>query len=98
MATVNNHTMKRWDSCYDIIRSRKKGNHLYHVKSSPSVENSAGCVEIPCEAKGLNSDTRELLETQKNLMNTLKEMGPVLTQGKDIMNTFNKYFGSKPKV
>lgn len=47
----------------------------------------------PEQAKGLNSDTRELLETQKNLMNTLKEMGPVLTQGKDIMNTFNKYFG-----
>lgn len=47
----------------------------------------------PDQAKGLNSDTKELLETQKNLMNTLKEMGPVLTQGKDIMNTFNKYFG-----
>ena len=49
-------------------------------------------------AKGLNSDTKELLDTQKNLMSTLKEMGPVLTQGKDIMNTFNKYFGSNPKV
>ena len=49
----------------------------------------------PEQAKGLNSDTRELLETQKNLMNTLKEMGPVLTQGKDIMTTFNKYFGKK---
>ena len=47
----------------------------------------------PEQSKGMNSDTKELLETQKNLMNTLKNMGPVLTQGKDIMNTFNKYFG-----
>ena len=31
-------------------------------------------------------------------MNTIKEMGPVISQGKDIMNTFNKYFGSNPKV
>ena len=37
-----------------------------------------------------SGNTKELLETQKNLMNTLKNMGPVLTQGKDIMNTFNK--------
>ena len=47
----------------------------------------------PEQSRGMNSDTKELLETQKNLMNTLKNMGPVLTQGKDIMNTFNKYFG-----
>lgn len=44
-------------------------------------------------AKGLNADTKELLETQKNLMNTIKQMGPVLSQGRDIMSTFDKYFG-----
>lgn len=45
----------------------KKGNHLYHVKSSPSVENSAGCVEIPCEAKGLNSGDCFIVKDSSNV-------------------------------
>ena len=48
----------------------------------------------PDELKGLNNDTKELMKTQKSLISTLETMGPVLEQGKDIMGSFNKYFGN----
>ena len=48
----------------------------------------------PKELKGLNNETKELMKTQKNLISTLKTMGPVLDQGKDIISSFNNYFGN----
>ena len=49
------------------------------------------------QKSGLQKDTLELINTQKELMNTMKEMGPVLSQGKNIMKTFDQYFGGKDK-
>ena len=46
------------------------------------------------QLKGLNKDTRELIETQKNLISTLNQMGPALKDGKGILDTFKNYFGS----
>lgn len=48
----------------------------------------------PSELKGLNKDTQELMKTQKSLISTLETMGPVLEQGKDIISSFNNYFGN----
>ena len=84
----------------------KRKDYGFDQKFNPDetfINNKETLVDVyksldPEQAKGLNSDTRELLETQKNLMSTLKDMGPVLSQGKDIMNTFNKYFKGSPKV
>lgn len=42
---------------------------------------------------GLNKDTIELMETQKKLIETLKNMGPVLKDGKNVLDTFKTYFG-----
>ena len=47
----------------------------------------------PSQVKGLNIDTQELIKTQKSLINTLKNMGPTLTQGKEVLDTFKNYFG-----
>lgn len=47
----------------------------------------------PDQIKGLNNDTQELINTQKNLIKTLKQMGPTLTQGKEVLDTFKNYFG-----
>jgi hypothetical protein len=46
----------------------------------------------PEQVGGLNSDTKELIDTQKKLMGTLKEMGPVLEQGKSIISAFDGFF------
>ena len=47
----------------------------------------------PNEVAGLNSDTKELMATQKQLMETLQNMGPALKEGKNILDTFKNYFG-----
>ena len=45
------------------------------------------------QVKGLNKDTKQLVKTQERLMSTLKEMGPVLEQGKNIIGAFDSFFG-----
>ena len=49
------------------------------------------------QKKGLKKDTLELINTQKQLIETMKEMGPVLSQGKNIMQSFDQYFGKNDK-
>ena len=50
------------------------------------------------EIKTLNKDTKDLINTQKKLMETLETMGPALQQGKSILDTFKNYFGNEKKV
>tara|TARA_B100001093_G_C26660785_1_gene941666 strand:- start:473 stop:1048 length:576 start_codon:yes stop_codon:yes gene_type:complete len=47
----------------------------------------------PEQIKGLNKDTQSLIKTQKQLIETLKNMGPALKDGKEILDTFKNYFG-----
>lgn len=44
------------------------------------------------QVNGLKSDTRELLTVQKELMETLQNMGPALSNSKEILETFKEYF------
>jgi hypothetical protein len=44
------------------------------------------------ELSSLNNDTKALIDTQKQLMETLQSMGPALKEGKSILDTFKNYF------
>jgi hypothetical protein len=44
------------------------------------------------QIEGMTKDTKELISTQKNLMETLKTLGPVVTEGKKVLDTFTNYF------
>lgn len=46
----------------------------------------------PDEINSLNTDTQELIKTQKQLIETLQSMGPALKEGKTILDTFKNYF------
>jgi hypothetical protein len=46
----------------------------------------------PQETRNLNATTRELISTQRQLMETLQTMGPALKEGQTILNTFKNYF------
>ena len=48
----------------------------------------------PEQINAMSSDTKQLLETQKNLMNMLTQMRPVLADGKELLNTFSGMFGN----
>ena len=49
----------------------------------------------PKQLKGLNDDTKNLISTQKQLLETLNQMGPALKDGKNILDTFKNYFGNE---
>ena len=48
----------------------------------------------PSTVSEMTDGTKQLLETQKNLMGMLKTMTPVLAEGRELLNTFSGMFGS----
>ena len=46
----------------------------------------------PQQIDGMTKDTQSLIGTQKKLMSTLNNLGPTLTEGKKILDTFKNYF------
>ncbi len=79
-----------------ILKSKKfpKGKYTFDPKNSyKKTYNNLSNKQI----KGLNHDTKSLVKTQEQLMSTLKEMGPVLEQGKSIIGAFDSFFGDGGK-
>jgi hypothetical protein len=52
----------------------------------------------PKQIEGLNTDTKDLISTQKQLIETLKNMAPALKDGKQVLDTFKNYFGSDADI
>jgi hypothetical protein len=63
-------------------------NKLNSKESFKTLINSLKSSEI----SSLNNDTKALIDTQKQLMETLQSMGPALKEGKSILDTFKNYF------
>ena len=47
----------------------------------------------PDQIENMTSDTKDLIKTQKALMKTVQNLAPVISQGKEMMDTFKDYFG-----
>jgi hypothetical protein len=47
----------------------------------------------PDQIESMTTDTRALITTQQDLMQTVKSLSPVIAQGKEMMDTFKDYFG-----
>jgi hypothetical protein len=48
----------------------------------------------PDQISAMTKDTQELMQTQKQLMSTLQTLKPLITDGKQMMDMFQGYFGS----
>lgn len=44
------------------------------------------------QVNSMTKDTKELIKTQKTLMSTLENLGPIVKEGKTIIDTFKGYF------
>ena len=42
--------------------------------------------------------SKNLIKTQKQLIETLKNMGPALKDGRQVLDTFKNYFGSEQDI
>lgn len=76
----------------------KKGeDDEFEPKTEHKIDHKNSYLELfktlkPDEINSLNTDTQELIKTQKQLIETLQSMGPALKEGKTILDTFKNYF------
>jgi hypothetical protein len=48
----------------------------------------------PDQVAAMAKDTQDLMQTQKQLMSTLQTLKPLIMDGKEMMSTFQTYFGA----
>jgi len=84
--------------------------HLFKLGKMPSEHADGPHVDVgstlmkamdmlkPDQVKALSSDSKQLLETQRGLMDMLKQMQPVLSESRQLMDTFGNLFGAGGKV
>ena len=63
-----------------------------YVDTGSTISNALKSLK-PDQIKEMTRDTQQLLETQKNLMEMLKTFAPMISEGKEMMHTFNGMFG-----
>lgn len=63
-----------------------------HIDAGSTVMNALKALK-PDQIHAMTQDTKQLLETQKNLMEMLKTFSPMIQEGKQMMDTFNGMFG-----
>lgn len=65
----------------------------FHLDSGTTFMNAYKALK-PDQVAAMTKDTQELMETQKQLMSTLHTLKPLITDGKQMMDMFQSYFGA----
>lgn len=65
-----------------------------HIDVGTTLMNALNSLK-PDQVKAMTEDTRKLMETQKSLMGMLTSMKPMITDGKQMMETFTEMFGKQ---
>lgn len=81
---------------YDEIASAEKSDEKFHIDAGGSFLAAYKKLQ-PEQIASMTKDTRELIETQKQLMSTLATLKPLISDGKEMLKTFSDYFGSDMK-
>jgi len=65
----------------------------YHLDAGTTFMNAYKSLK-PDQISAMTKDTQDLINTQKQLMATLNTLKPLITDGKQMMDTFQGYFGA----
>jgi hypothetical protein len=65
----------------------------FHLDAGTTFMNAYKSLK-PDQIAAMTKDTQELMDTQKQLMSTLQTLKPLITDGKQMMEMFQSYFGS----
>jgi hypothetical protein len=71
------------------IPTNEKGG--FHLDAGTTVMNALSALK-PDQIKAMTQDTRSLIETQKSLMGMLQQFQPMMSEGKQMMQTFQQMF------
>ena len=63
----------------------------FHIDAGTTVINALNSLK-PDQINAMTTDTKQLIETQKSLMNLLQTFTPMVSEGKQMMDTFNTMF------
>jgi len=63
----------------------------FHIDAGTSVLNALKSLK-PDQIQAMTQDTKQLIETQKSLMNMLQSFKPMMSEGKEMMATFQDMF------
>ena len=69
----------------------------YHLDAGTTFMNAYKQLK-PDQISAMTKDTQDLINTQKQLMSTLNTLKPLITDGKQMMDTFQNYFGASGGV
>ena len=78
---------------YHLPSEKADGNHHMDVGSTFM---KAYKQLKPEQVQALTTDTQKLISVQKDLMANLNNLKPLVSDGKEIMKTFKRFFGSDP--
>ncbi len=65
-----------------------------HIDTSSTVLSAISSLK-PDQIKNMTDDTRKLLDTQKSLLGMLETMKPMITDGQELLSSFNNMFGKE---
>lgn len=71
------------------IPADKKGG--FHIDAGTTVMNAINSLK-PDQIKAMTADTKQLIDTQKSLMSMLQTFQPMVSEGKQMMDTFQTMF------
>ena len=73
-----------------VLPEETKGG--FHIDQGTTVLNALNALK-PDQVKQMSDDTQKLIDTQKSLMAMLGTMKPMLSDGKQLIDTFQQMFG-----
>jgi hypothetical protein len=71
----------------------EKDDSEFHLDAGTTFMNAYKSLK-PDQIAAMTKDTQELMDTQKQLMSTLQTLKPLITDGKQMMEMFQSYFGT----
>lgn len=77
-----------------VLPQEMKGG--FHIDQGTTVLNALNALQ-PDQVKKMSEDTQKLIDTQKSLMSMLGTMKPMLSDGKQLIDTFQQMFGPVPQ-
>jgi hypothetical protein len=64
----------------------------FHLDAGTTFLNAYKALK-PDQVAAMTKDTQDLMQTQKQLMSTLQTLKPLISDGKEMMDMFQSYFG-----
>ena len=85
-------TEPKEDGLFKLGSIPTEGKGGFHIDQGTTVLNALNALQ-PDQVKKMSEDTQKLIDTQKSLMMMLGTMKPMLSDGKQLIDTFNQMFG-----